>query len=156
MDCERGESVECHGRANGMGPGSVGAALGMGGVVPCQTGRDVTAQQKRGRSAAFESTRLSHGDVSLPRVFSVFLEGVARLSFTAYNILTYPTPSAPRRARVPGEHILIVRGLRARRMVWLPPRPALRVKKPRAIVPCSLRGIDCMDSHSTYHEDQNA
>ena len=34
---------------------------------------------------------------------------------TARNILTRPTPSAPRRALVPGEHILIVRVLRARR-----------------------------------------
>jgi len=95
-------------------------------------------------------------DEILPILLVSLLEGVARLTFAPYNILTHPTLSAPRRARVPGEHILIVRGLRARRMVWLPPRHALRVKKPRAIVPCSLRGIDCMDSHSTYHEEQNA
>ena len=38
-----------------------------------------------------------------------------RLPFTARNILTHPTPSAPRRALVPGEHSFTVRVLRARR-----------------------------------------
>jgi hypothetical protein len=37
-----------------------------------------------------------------------------RLPFTARNFLTRPTPIAPRRALVPGEHILIVRVPRAR------------------------------------------
>jgi hypothetical protein len=41
--------------------------------------------------------------------------GVARWDSTARNILTRPTPSAPRRALVPGEHRFIVRVLRARR-----------------------------------------
>ena len=31
-------------------------------------------------------------------------EGVARLPLTARDILTRPTPSAPKRALVPGEH----------------------------------------------------
>ena len=43
------------------------------------------------------------------------LKGVARLSFTARNILTHPTLSAPRRALVPVEHSFTVRVLRARR-----------------------------------------
>jgi hypothetical protein len=38
-----------------------------------------------------------------------------RLPSTARNILTRPTPSAPRRALVPGEHSFIVRVLRARK-----------------------------------------
>ena len=97
-------------------------------------------------------------DESLPSLLVSLLEGVARLSFTARNILTHPTLSAPRRARVPGEHMLIVRGLRARRMVWPPPRPALRIKKPRAIVPCLLHCGDRMDRGSllTSHEDHDA
>src|SRR5205823_2958255 len=41
---------------------------------------------------------------------------VVRLSFSARNIPTRPTPSAPRRALVPGEHCFIVHVLRARRM----------------------------------------
>jgi hypothetical protein len=116
-------------------------------VVPGQAGRDVEAKQNRGRPPTFESNRLSYTDASLPRLPAFLLEGAARLSFTARNILTHPTPSALRRALVPGEHILIVRGLRAREMVWPPASPALRVKKPRAIVPCSLRYIDCAESH---------
>src|SRR6266850_2467178 len=51
--------------------------------------------------------------------------------------------------RASTEHILIVRGLRAKRMVWLLPPPALRVKKSRAIVPCSLRCVDCVASRFT-------
>jgi hypothetical protein len=116
-------------------------------VVPGQAGRDVEAKQNRGRPLTFESNRLSHTDASLPRLPAFLIEGAARLSFTARNILTHPTPSALRRALVPGEHILIVRGLRAREVVWPPAPPALRVKKPRAIVPCSLRCIDCAESH---------
>jgi hypothetical protein len=52
--------------------------------------------------------------------------GVARWDSTARNILTRPTPSAPRRALVPGEHSFIVRILRARRMVWRLPIPPFR------------------------------
>ena len=37
------------------------------------------------------------------------------MPFTARNLLTRPTPSAPRRALVPSEHSFTVRGLRARR-----------------------------------------
>ena len=51
--------------------------------------------------------------------------GVARWNSTARNILTRPTPSAPGRALVPGEHCFIVRVLRARRGTWpLPPHPS--------------------------------
>jgi hypothetical protein len=44
-----------------------------------------------------------------------------RLPFTARDILTRPTPSAPRRALVPGKHSFIVRVLRARRAPVRPP-----------------------------------
>jgi len=49
---------------------------------------------------------------------SIILQRGGRLSFTA---------------RI-DEHILIVRGLRAKRMVWLLPSPSFRVEKSRAIV----------------------
>jgi len=39
-----------------------------------------------------------------------------RLPFTARDFFARQAPSAPRRAVAPGEHILIVRGLRARKL----------------------------------------
>ena len=66
-----------------------------------------------------------------------------RLPFTARNFLTRPTPIAPRRALVPGEHRFIVRVLRARRTpghsfsIFLRPRLA---RAQRAVwLPCFLR-----------------
>jgi hypothetical protein len=77
MDCEWGEGVEYLGRTNGVSPGSIGTALGMGGVVPCPAGGEVEAKQSRGQSATFESNQLSHtrfsSNVSLSRLF-VFLQ----------------------------------------------------------------------------------
>jgi hypothetical protein len=51
------------------------------------------------------------------------MRGTARLGSTAHNFLTRPTQSAPRRALLPGEHILIVRVPRARSPVWPLPSP---------------------------------
>jgi hypothetical protein len=44
-----------------------------------------------------------------------------KLPFTARDILTRPTPSTPRRALLPDEHILIVRVLRAEGHLATPP-----------------------------------
>ena len=101
-----------------MGPGPAGAALGMGGVVPGPARRTAETGQSRGQPATSEITQLSHGEVSLSRLFGFLPEGLARLSFTV------------RIERPP----LYRGGSASKKDGRLLPPPALRVKKPRAIV----------------------
>ena len=60
--------------------------------------------------------------------------GRPRLLFTARNILTRPTPSAPRPTLVPGEHSFTVRVPRAKGSFRLPLCLRMRYSP---VVPCS-------------------